>query len=63
MDYRLFEENAMSLFIVLSTKTGHVTRLMDSRKEICIHGHWGNKTILVLGFVYELLILNSKIYL
>ena len=50
----------MSLFLVLSTKTGHVTRLMDSRKEICIHEYWGNKTIWVLGFVNDLLILMRK---
>ena len=41
----------MSLFLVLSTKTSHVIRLMDSRKEIGILEHWDNKTIWLLGFV------------
>ena len=60
----------MSLFLVLSTKTGYATRIMDSLKEICIHEYWGNKTIWVLGFVkdpnyvgrlYDLLIFNAKV--
>ena len=41
----------MSLFLVLSTKTSHVIRLMDSRKEIGMQEHWGNKTIWLLGFM------------